>query len=218
MSNAFSIQPPLPKADRSFSWWRVAKVVVLVTLLVTPVIVYYELNHGNSPYIQQAGAPSRVDSGRQNSSLFDLSGSIIPIERIRSGGPPKDGIPAISDPLLIPGVDAAYLRKSDRVIGVVFRQEARAYPLRILNFHEVVNDQIEGTALAVTYCPLCDSAAVFDRRTSLGEREFGVSGLLFNSNVLLYDRGAEDASLWSQAMVRGVSGPGASVRFERLAL
>lgn len=101
------------------------------------------------------------------------------------------------------------MKAEDRVIGVVVGKSSRAYPLKILNYHEVVNDRLDGVPIAVTYCPLCDSAAVFDRRTELGEHEFGVSGLLFNSNVLMYDRGGQPESLWSQMLAQGVSGPAA---------
>jgi len=140
---------------------------------------------------------------------FDLKGVTVPVGEIHSGGPPKDGIPALTNPKLIAGTDAAYLRPEDRVIGVVVESEARAYPLRILNYHEIVNDRVGKLPIAVTYCPLCDSAAVFDRRTPLGEREFGVSGLLYNSNVLMYDRGGQPESLWSQVKTVGISGPAA---------
>jgi len=140
---------------------------------------------------------------------FDLKGVTVPVGEIRSGGPPKDGIPALTGPKLIAGTDAAYLRPEDRVIGVVVESEARAYPLRILDYHEIVNDRVGKLPFAVTYCPLCDSAAVFDRRTPLGEREFGVSGLLYNSNVLMYDRGGRPESLWSQVKTEGISGPAA---------
>jgi len=140
---------------------------------------------------------------------FDLSDATIPAAEIRSGGPPKDGIPALTNPEFLSAENATYLRPKDRVIGVVVGEDARAYPLRILNYHEIVNDRVGDRPVAVTYCPLCDSAAVFDRRSPLGEREFGVSGLLYNSNVLMYDRGGRPESLWSQVKSEGVSGPAA---------
>ncbi|MCA9010575.1 MAG: DUF3179 domain-containing protein [Planctomycetaceae bacterium] len=139
---------------------------------------------------------------------FNLSQSTIPREQFHRGGPAKDGIPAISTPQLISAADATFLKPEDRVIGVVLKDLARAYPIRILNYHEIVNDRIDTTPIAVTYCPLCDSACVFDRRTPLGEREFGVSGLLYNSNVLMYDRRSKPESLWSQVRATGVTGPG----------
>lgn len=149
---------------------------------------------------------------------FDLSGLTVPAAEIRSGGPPKDGIPALTNPTMIASVDATYLRPSDRVIGVVADSQARAYPLKILNYHEIVNDRIGQLPIAVTYCPLCDSAAVYDRRTPLGEREFGVSGLLYNSNVLMFDRGGQPESLWSQVKTKGISGPAADKSLRSLPL
>lgn len=146
---------------------------------------------------------------------FDLRNAIIPKNEIRSGGPPKDGIPALTNPAVIRARDAAYLNATDRVAGVAIGEEARAYPLKILNYHEVVNDRLGAVPIAVTYCPLCDSVVVFDRRDQPaggargGVLEFGVSGLLYNSNVLTYDRGGRPESLWSQLAAQGVSGPGA---------
>jgi hypothetical protein len=93
-------------------------------------------------------------------------------------------------------------------VGVVFGKTAKAYPLKILDYHEAVNDRGGDVPFAVTYCPLCDSAAVFDRRTNDGVIEFGISGLLYNSNVLLYDRRKDGKqSLWSQMMTNSVAGP-----------
>lgn len=144
-----------------------------------------------------------------NSRPFDLQTVVVDKQEILSGGPSKDGIPALTNPRFIKAADAKYLRPVDRVIGLLIGEEVRAYPLAILNYHEIVNDTVAKTPVAVTYCPLCDSAAVFDRRTPLGEFEFGVSGLLYNSNVLMYDRKGKPESLWSQLRTRGVSGPAA---------
>ncbi|QDV20581.1 hypothetical protein Pan153_52570 [Gimesia panareensis] len=149
---------------------------------------------------------------------FDFSNSVIPPGEIQHGGPPKDGIPALSNPEFLTISDAEYLKPDDRVISVMAGKEARAYPLKILNYHEIVNDRIGETPIAVTYCPLCDSSVVFDRRTTAGEREFGVSGLLFNSNVLMYDRGSPQESLWSQLMTAGVAGPGAKQKLKTFPL
>ncbi len=137
---------------------------------------------------------------------FDLSRHAIPPELIVSGGPPKDGIPAIDAPKFLAAEDAAFLRPDDRVVGIVIAGEARAYPLRILNWHELVNDEIGGRPIAVSYCPLTASAVVFDRRTRDEETvlSFGVSGLLYESNVLMYDRRTE--SLWSQLAGEAVTG------------
>ena len=161
---------------------------------------------------------SEAAAQRRREPSFDLADAIVPTDEIRSGGPAKDGIPALTNPDFIGADEADYLQPTDRVIGVAWQGEARAYPLRILNYHEIVNDRVRETPIAVTYCPLCDSSVVFDRRTSVGERDFGVSGLLYNSNVLMYDRGSESDSLWSQLMATGVSGARARETLKALPL
>lgn len=142
---------------------------------------------------------------------FSLKNSIIDLNEVKSGGPRKDGIPSLTNPSFIPAAQARHLKSSDRILGVTIGGESKAYPIGILNWHEAVNDTVGGVAVAVTYCPLCDSALVFDRNIGGKTREFGISGLLWNSNVLLYDReGAGRESLWSQALMRAAAGPAAA--------
>lgn len=158
-----------------------------------------------------AGESSRTSSQKSSFNGFDLSYSLIDKREILSGGPPKDGIPALVSPESISANQADYLNSSDRVIGVVINGEARAYPIRILIWHEIINDTLGGVPILVSYCPLCDSALVFHREINNVVREFGVSGLLYESNVLLYDRrqNSSEESLWSQLGMRAVSGPAA---------
>lgn len=151
----------------------------------------------------------QIDRGRRNDakSAFDLTESLIPKDQILNGGPPKDGIPALTKPKFVAAGEAKYLADEDRVIGVTRGDAAKAYPLRILDRHEVVNDEIGGARFAVTYCPLCDSSAIFARDEGDDALEFGVSGLLYNSNVLMYDRrGDGPESLWSQMGATAVAG------------
>jgi hypothetical protein len=136
---------------------------------------------------------------------FDLSRHSIDPGEILSGGPPKDGIPAIVKPHFVSAAEAKFLQPSDIVVGIASDGVAKAYPLRILNWHEVVNDEVGGEPVAVTYCPLTASAIVFDRRLKGEILTFGVSGLLYQSNVLIYDRQTE--SLWSQLEEEAVAGP-----------
>jgi hypothetical protein len=142
---------------------------------------------------------------------FNLSFTLVPREEILPGGPAKDGIPALTKPALLKADQASYLFAEDLLVGVFFNNEARAYPLRILAWHENVNDMVGGKHIAVTYCPLCNSAFVFDRLIGGTVREFGISGLLWNSNLLLYDRRSnwKEESLWSQVNMRAVTGPAA---------
>jgi len=147
-------------------------------------------------------------------SGFDFTKHTIPIEDIKSGGPPKDGIPALTDPEWLNAKEAAYLNPEDRVIGFVQNGDARAYPIRILNWHEVVNDEVAGIPITVVYCPLCGSGTVFDARVKQQRAQFGVSGLLYNSDVLIYDKGTE--SLWSQIKMEAVTGTMTGTRLKLL--
>ncbi len=150
---------------------------------------------------------------------FDLTNLTLPAEAVRAGGPRKDGIPALTDPGFLDAAEAKFLKPQDRIIGIAWDGRAKAYPLKILDYHEVVNDTLADQAIAVTYCPLCDSAVVFSRVHQGRILELGVSGLLYNSNVLVYDRGELGAeSLWSQLMSRAVSGPQATRVLRRLPL
>ncbi|MEM8554348.1 MAG: DUF3179 domain-containing protein [Pseudomonadota bacterium] len=134
----------------------------------------------------------------------DFSESSVPWDSILSGGPPKDGIPAIDDPDFVT-VDAADLEPREPVITVALEgAEVRAYPIRYLTWHEIVNDEIAGVPVAVTFCPLCNSAIVFDRRVNGEVLSFGVSGKLRNSDMIMYDR--ETESWWQQAVGEGVVG------------
>lgn len=136
---------------------------------------------------------------------FDLSGALIPVNEILHGGPGRDGIPSIDEPRFIAAADAAFLAPDDPVLGLSIAGETRAYPIRILNWHEIVNDRIDGRAIVVSYCPLCGTGTVFSAEFDGAESRFGVSGLLYNSDLLLYDEQTE--SLWSQIMGQAISGP-----------
>lgn len=131
--------------------------------------------------------------------------------RIFSGGPPKDGIPSLTRPRVVRAVRAKYPSASGEVIGVKINGEARAYPVGILNWHEAINDTLGGVPIVVTHCPLCRSSLVFRRDVGGQVREFGISGLLYQSNVLLYDRqtSIKKESLWSQVAMKAVCGPAA---------
>jgi hypothetical protein len=135
---------------------------------------------------------------------FDVTCSSIPIAEIQQGGPPKDGIPAIDEPKYIKKESVDYLSDDDLVIGIVIGSRSRAYPTRILDRHEIVNDSIGDNSLLITYCPLCGSGMAFSAEWGGERRTFGVSGLLYNNDVLLYDRKTE--SLWSQIKSEAVTG------------
>lgn len=138
-------------------------------------------------------------------SGFDFSRHSIPLEEINPGGPPKDGIPALLYPRFIQVNEARFLKDENRLLAIVQGEGARAYPIRILNWHEVVNDTINGKPILVTYCPLCGTGIAFDPVINGKKYTFGVSGLLHNSDLLMYDHQTE--SLWSQITAEAVTGP-----------
>lgn len=135
---------------------------------------------------------------------FDLTGAIIPASQIFNGGPGKDGIPAIDKPKFVSVRKARFMKNDDRILGIEIAGIARAYPIKILNWHEIVNDRIGREQFTITYCPLCGTGMAFSARIEDAKLDFGVSGLLYNSDVLLYDRQTE--SLWSQIMQQAVTG------------
>ena len=161
-------------------------------------------------------APSPNTTATPQKNGFLLSGLRIPLEAIQSGGPPKDGIPAINQPKFMTiNRGNEYLNASDEVLGVHHEGVAKAYPIKILNFHEIVNDRIGNTPIAVTYCPLCGSGITFRSEVEDTLRTFGVSGLLYNSDVLLYDD--QTQSLWSQILGEAISGPSAGQKLPTIA-
>ncbi len=135
---------------------------------------------------------------------FELKNASINRNEVYQGGPPKDGIPALTHPRFVKASKATFLQNTDRVIGVVINGISKAYPIKILNWHEIVNDKLDNQSIVISYCPLCGTGMVFDSEVAGEKRHFGVSGLLYNSDVLLYDK--ETESLWSQIMQQAVAG------------
>jgi hypothetical protein len=134
----------------------------------------------------------------------DFTRASVSGHEFQSGGPGKDGIPAIDHPKFVPVADATFLDDREPVLVVALNGEARAYPVQILIWHELVNDVVGGTPVAVSYCPLCNSSVVFDRTAQSRVLDFGVSGLLRNSDLVMYDRQTE--SWWQQITGEAVVG------------
>lgn len=149
--------------------------------------------------------PLSVHSASLNG--FNLDRLTVPAEQILSGGPGKDGIPAILNPRFVEGNKANFMKSHDVILGLTMDGHSRAYPIKILNWHEIVNDKIDDRKFIVTYCPLCGSGMAFLARVDNRTLTFGVSGLLYNSDVLLYDHQSE--SLWSQIRGQAISGKAA---------
>jgi hypothetical protein len=153
---------------------------------------------------------------RDEMNGFELTDSLIPIDEIFQGGPPRDGIPSIDRPTYLPARDARYLRDDELVLGLVHNGIARAYPIRILVWHEIVNAEFDGEPVVITFCPLCGTGLAFSAVLDRRRLDFGVSGLLHNSDLLMYDRQTE--SLWTQIPGQAVTGDMAGKSLQRLAV
>ncbi|MBI2233293.1 MAG: DUF3179 domain-containing protein [Candidatus Aenigmarchaeota archaeon] len=140
--------------------------------------------------------------------------SVNPAE-ILSGGPPKDGIPSIDSPKFENVAEAdKWLNDDDLVLGLSFNGAVKAYPHRILNWHEIVNDFANNTPIAVTYCPLCRTGIVYERIINGETVEFGTSGKLYKSDLVMYDRKTE--TYWSQVLGQGIKGDLAGVKLKAI--
>jgi hypothetical protein len=138
------------------------------------------------------------------------------IEMIFQGCPRRDCIPSIDQPEFIPTAEVGFLDADDLVLSITHSGETRAYPTRILDRHEIVNDHFGDTPLAVTYCPLCGSGLAFVRELDGAATEFGVSGLLHNNDLIMYDR--KTHSIWQQITGRSLAGPKRGETLEALPL
>ena len=150
-----------------------------------------------------AGAPDvRADTSARGGSALDdpadptFPDPLIELDDLLSGGPPPDGIPALDEPRFEPTDEVTWLGPDDPVLSLTVGDETRAYPLGIITWHEIVNDTVGGVPVAVTYCPLCNSGVAFERTVDGEATTFGVSGLLYADNLVMYDRATE--SLWPQ--------------------
>ena len=144
----------------------------------------------------------------------DFSQASVSFDEIMSGGPPKDGIPSIDDPVFAPAGEIEDLADTEPVMSFFVGDDQRAYPLQILIWHEIVNDTVGDIPIAVTFCPLCNSAVVYDRRVGDAVLDFGTTGKLRNSDLVMYDRQTE--SWWQQFTGEGIVGVHTGTALKRL--
>jgi hypothetical protein len=186
------------------------------------------------PRNSDAGAPLEIPSARPTSGSSAASGEETVVQRrtpsqeellaasganlggrdgLTSGGPPPDGIPAIDRPRFVSVPDVNWLGDSEPVGVLTEGAVVRAYPLQILMWHEIVNDVVDGRAVTVTYCPLCNSVLAFDRSLNGQQLSFGTSGMLWRSDLVMYDR--QTLSLWTQMEGKAIYGQmvGQQLRF-----
>lgn len=172
--------------------------------LTDPNFDYASYDYSGSP------ASSALQGDRSN---VKYPPPLVDPSLIQSGGVPPDGIPPIDQPVFAPLDEIDFLSDNEAVVVVTIGEDTRAYPVQILTWHEIVNDEIAGVPVAVTYCPLCNSALAFDRRFGDETLSFGTSGELYQSALVMYDRQTE--SLWAHFTGRGLVGhyAGAALTF-----
>jgi len=180
----------------------IVPVLSALTVAVAPACGQTESTRQSAPTDANAIATM---IGRGDSWKTDFSRISVPPEEIVSGGPPKDGIPAIDQPSFESAGEAdRWLEDSDPVIVVEHGGEVKAYPLAILIWHEIVNDNVGGQPVAVTFCPLCNTALAFDRNVAGQILDFGTTGRLRHSDLIMYDRQTE--TWWQQAVGTAIVG------------
>jgi len=170
-----------------------------------------ELPAGGAPF-ELAGvesSPTNITASgleihRNRSNPDTVPEPLVALDEVRSGGPPPDGIPPIDRPKFLRVGDVDFLADNEPVLALEIDGDARAYPVQIMTWHEIVNDTVGGVPVTVSYCPLCNSAVVYDRRLGDLVLDFGTSGLLYNSALVMYDRQTE--TLWSHYTGEGVIG------------
>jgi hypothetical protein len=142
---------------------------------------------------------------------------IVDPEKIRSGGPPMDGIPSIDDPTYVSLQEAdEWIEDNQLVLAIIYKGVKRVYPLQIMVWHEIVNDNLAGDPIAITYCPLCGSGIAYERKINGEEVEFGTSGKLYNSNLVMYDR--KTNSYWSQIDGLAILGELAGMKLKAISI
>lgn len=164
--------------------------------------------------VVQVPSSEGMETDKHRIMVTDGVRHTVPLEKIVSGGPPPDGIPSIDNPRFVASDEADFVSDSDIIMGLNIDGDVRAYPLSILVWHEIVNDQVGGIPVAVTYCPLCYTSQVFERTIRGQEVEFGTSGKLYNSNLVMYDR--LTGTYWSQALGTAIKGDLAGQQLEIL--
>lgn len=191
--------------------------VLLLAALLTVFAALFWL----APVLTGRGGRALGDGRHVETYGFDLGTCLVDRDLLVAAGIAKNGLPSLDDPQVMTADDvdamnradhAKFLVPGDRVIGVAIGDAARAYPVRMLNWREVVNDRLGGRAIAVSYSPLGDAAVVFDREVAGETLTFGAPGLLYNSNSLVFDRraGGVGESLWAPLQFRAIAGPAAA--------
>ncbi len=182
----------------------------MLTLAVAGVLVLGGCQQGpqrprsEAPPIATETSGPKVPSALTDPADPRFPTPLVELDDLVAGGPPPDGIPSIDAPRFEPVEDVGWLAEQEPLLSLTVADETRGYPLQIMTWHEIVNDDVDGVPVAVTYCPLCNSGVAFERRVAGDVLDFGVSGLLYADNLVMFDRQTE--SLWPQLTGRASVG------------
>ncbi len=178
---------------------RYVIIIIAIALIVTGIFIF-----NNQFETDNTMANTDFDEGEIKVTA-DGTKYIIDPDKIISGGPPKDGIPSIDNPKFVSVEEAdQWIQDNELVLALVYKGVKRVYPLQIMVWHEIVNDDIAGDPILITYCPLCGSGIAYERKIEGETVEFGTSGKLFNSNLVMYDRKTD--TYWSQIDGKAIVG------------
>lgn len=172
-----------------------------VLLLLVPLVIFYACDGDNVS----------VNNNGNNNTFDSDSEWLVHEHEVLDGGPGKDGIPPIENPNFITVDEADFIPDDRRVLGIKRNGKVRAYPHQVLDWHEIVNENLNGTNISITYCPLTATGIAWIPRDG---PEFGTSGLIYRNNLVAYDR--KTGSLWSQMRLRAISGPNLGESMEPL--
>ncbi|MFB6226549.1 MAG: DUF3179 domain-containing protein [Candidatus Paceibacteria bacterium] len=191
------------------------KIIIFLIIVVAAILVafYYQSQMQTEPTNNKNNTTTKKVN-TEKVKTTDGKKHTVPLDEIRSGGPPKDGIPSIDNPKYISPEKADFLSEDSQGISVSINGVDRFYPYQILVWHEIVNDKINGERILVTYCPLCRSGVVYEPKVKGEKVEFGTSGKLWQSNLVMYDRKTD--SLWSQILGQAIVGEMAGTKLEKL--
>lgn len=198
---------------------RATRLVILAGVAVVGATLAVSLLAGEGPS-ETAGTgrsepsrPERLNETRPDRGDLPPGPATVDRDLIVSGGPPPDGIPPIDQPTFVDPADVGWLVAQEPVLSVELGGRAKAYPVRILMWHEIVNDRLGGQPVTVTFCPLCNTGIAFRRPVVDGRLlDFGTSGRLLHSNLVMYDR--QTGTYWSQATLEAIVGPLAGRRLD----
>lgn len=189
-------------------------IIILIGVAVVGVILFHFLNRDRSSIQVSTETQEQLKAERPTLPQNDEEFFSLLEQNAVSGGPSKDGIPSIDAPRYTSAQEAnEWLLPNDIIFGVDYEGFVAAYPQRILVWHEIVNEEINGRKASITYCPLTGTTVGFKGKYASDiSAEFGVSGKLINSNLLMYDRASD--SYWPQILGRAINGPAKGIRLE----